>query len=1056
MFIPYRLAAILIITMIVAGCSFGPNAQWRKASLAGKQANEEGNYTIAIKHYETALKIARTSGKQDLVLAVSLNTLAMPYISKGRYKEAEFLLKQSLVIFKKIQQPEYPIVIISINNLATIYKYQGQYEKAESQFKHVVQVLSKELNEADPDLINANNNLATVYQDQGKYEAAETLFKQTLASTELSQDIDDRYIVRSLSNLATLYLERGLYIKAAPLLKQALVINEKSLGKSHPDVARVLNNLSVLHQGQGHYTIAEPLLKRALVIFEKSLGKDHPQIAITLANLAFLYSNQGRHPEVEPLLIRALSILEKKFGLSHPSVAITVNNLALHHLKLKHYKQAELLLKRSKKIYEKFFSQSSWQIASILNNLGGLYYSQARFDLAESFYKQAIITSKKVYADNNPNVARNIKNLALLYQDQGRFDIAESLHMQALSIRKKTLDPFHPSIAGSNNLIALLFIAQNNYSKALQYSRQATNIHRQRILRSQSARSDSHLQERQSVRFAFLNNIGILSRAIQAELYDSIALTKESLELSQLARSSGAAHALTQLSARFATGKDALAKRVREHQDILSSWKKTSTSLTKAFSKPPEQRQPEKEIRLRKQLVALDQRLLDLGAALTRDFPEYVALTNPAPVSLKEIQRLLKADEAILSYLTGKAESYLLAIRKNKIELHRIDLNKTDLDNIVKELRLGLDSENTLNASKKQPDSKQKYHALQDYLIPAFDLELANELYQKLLSPAEALLKGAQHVMIIPDGALTSLPFSVLVTQKPASPVQEFRQYRNIAWLNKKYALSTLPSLGALRILRHFAKQSKASHSFIGFGDPLVGDDKKTNKETRRGLSTRALFNQGPIADAATVRSSFARLKETKQELEAMASALGANRSSIYVQDRATETRVRNIKLTPHRVIAFATHALTAGEFKGVAEPALVLTPPKISSETDDGLLTASEIAKLKLDADWVILSACNTAAADGTPGAEGLSGLARSFFYAGSRTLVVSHWYVVSDSTKKLLTGMFREIARNPGMRRAKVMQLARMKLIKQRRYPYYAHPMFWAPFVIVGEGSG
>ena len=179
-----------------------------------------------------------------------------------------------------------------------------------------------------------------------------------------------------------------------------------------------------------------------------------------------------------------------------------------------------------------------------------------------------------------------------------------------------------------------------------------------------------------------------------------------------------------------------------------------------------------------------------------------------------------------------------------------------------------------------------------------------------------------------------------------------------------------------------------------------------------------------------------------------------AGDDALILGSEATETRIKRMPLNDYKVLAFATHGLVAGDFKGLAEPALVLTPPARDSEHDDGLLTASEVAQLKLDADWVILSACNTAAADGTPGAEGLSGLAKAFFYAGSRALLVSHWLVVSDAAVKITTRMLAEAAK-PDVGRAEAHRRAMLALIDDEDIPNYAHPMFWAPFVVVGEGG-
>ncbi|MEE8392941.1 MAG: CHAT domain-containing protein, partial [Rhodospirillales bacterium] len=172
-------------------------------------------------------------------------------------------------------------------------------------------------------------------------------------------------------------------------------------------------------------------------------------------------------------------------------------------------------------------------------------------------------------------------------------------------------------------------------------------------------------------------------------------------------------------------------------------------------------------------------------------------------------------------------------------------------------------------------------------------------------------------------------------------------------------------------------------------------------------------------------------------------------------RERATESRIKTASLNKYRVLAFATHGLVAGQLEGLAEPALVLTPPSVGTEQDDGLLTASEVAMLKLNADLVVLSACNTASADGTPDAEALSGLAKAFFYAGSRSLLVSHWPVGSDAAVKLTTTMLKEVANDNTVGRAEGLRRSMLALMENPDKPHYAHPMFWAPFVVVGEGG-
>jgi CHAT domain-containing protein len=144
-----------------------------------------------------------------------------------------------------------------------------------------------------------------------------------------------------------------------------------------------------------------------------------------------------------------------------------------------------------------------------------------------------------------------------------------------------------------------------------------------------------------------------------------------------------------------------------------------------------------------------------------------------------------------------------------------------------------------------------------------------------------------------------------------------------------------------------------------------------------------------------------------------------------------------------------------SGDIKGLAEPALVLTPPPEATPDDDGLLTASKIATFKLNADWVVLSACNTAASDGTADAGGLSGLAKAFFYAGARSLLVSHWPVPSRATVKLVAGTFDMLKHDPTIGRAEALRRAEMAMLDPSNPPEFAHPLAWAAFVLAGEGG-
>jgi CHAT domain-containing protein len=195
-------------------------------------------------------------------------------------------------------------------------------------------------------------------------------------------------------------------------------------------------------------------------------------------------------------------------------------------------------------------------------------------------------------------------------------------------------------------------------------------------------------------------------------------------------------------------------------------------------------------------------------------------------------------------------------------------------------------------------------------------------------------------------------------------------------------------------------------------------------------------------------------LPDTADELNAIARSLGVAAADLHLGRDASETTLKRAPLADYRIVYFATHGLVAGDVKGLAEPSLALSMPKQPTDLDDGLLTSSEVAQLRLNADWVVLSACNTIAGD-KPGAEALSGLARSFFYAGARALLVSHWAVDSDAATRITTATFDLLKSDPTLSRAGALRRAMLAYLNDPSSPRNAYPAFWAPFALIGEGE-
>jgi CHAT domain-containing protein len=345
-----------------------------------------------------------------------------------------------------------------------------------------------------------------------------------------------------------------------------------------------------------------------------------------------------------------------------------------------------------------------------------------------------------------------------------------------------------------------------------------------------------------------------------------------------------------------------------------------------------------------------------------------------------------------------------------------------------------------------------------------FDLDFAYDIYHRLFGEIEADVRDKRHLLIVPSGPLTALPFALLTTERPADPkpgASLMSSYRDAAWLIRRHAITVLPSARSLDALRSLARKPWGPRPMIGFGDPVF-DRAHAKREvasapspTRRpATDSYSDFWQGASVDRARLSQSLAPLPDTAAELVLVARSLSVPAADIHLGEDASETTVKRAPLADYRILYFATHGLVAGDVTELSEPSLALTLPEQASDLDDGLLTASEVAQLKLNADWVVLSACNTIAGD-RPGADALSGLARAFFYAGARALLVTHWAVESASAARLTTTTFAQLTREPELGRAEALRRAMLAYLDDPANELNAYPAFWGPFTLIGEGG-
>jgi CHAT domain-containing protein len=539
-------------------------------------------------------------------------------------------------------------------------------------------------------------------------------------------------------------------------------------------------------------------------------------------------------------------------------------------------------------------------------------------------------------------------------------------------------------------------------------------------------------------------------------------VAEETFGLADTIRSDSVQRALAASSARAAAKDSTLAELVRNEQDLSKQLNAQLGTLNSLLSLSSDERDE-------RTLQAINASITGLRAGrnkalhtINERFPAYADLVSPKPPTIPEMRTSLADDEAMLSYYFGQNASFVWAIPKvGPVAFARIAAKSDDIETKIRKLIETLEPQAAMISD-----------------IPPFDTKLAYELYELLLKPVESGWRPARNLIVVTNGALGLLPLSLLPTESVELSDDDvlFSGYRRVPWLVRTHAITTIPSAAALRTQRQLPQGKPDREQFVGFGDPYFSKDQQEEAEASEfqvaDLSIANVTRGIPLkrrnspkleyVDSAEL-SLLPRLPDTAEELKSIALALQVDPSKVlFLGKNASERTVESMNLSGFKIVAFATHGLIPGELNGLTQPALALSSPAVTGEAGDGLLTMGEILGLKLDADWVILSACNTGAGSGA-GAEAASGLGRAFFYAGTRALLVTNWSVHSQSARQLVSDLFRRQAENPRLGRSEALRQSMVALIDRSGYLNgegrmefaYAHPLFWAPYTIIGDGS-
>jgi CHAT domain-containing protein len=1058
------LIALCLSSVTVLTCHAGPQdllALMQRITALAKEGRYAEATALARKLESEAEK---ASGPQSPLTATTLVVLAQTLQTQGQSAEAEKHLRRALAIREKSLTPQHPDVAAVLSTLGQIELNQNRLPDAERDLVRAVAIDEAALGPDHLTTALARMPLGNLRHQQLKETEALDIFNRALATFRKAAGQADIMVPVALNNIAEVYQAQGKLQPAEQNYRDALGRQEKQHGPDSLYLTATLNNLGELKRLQGELGVAEQLARRALAIREKTLAPDHPDVAASLNNLALVFSRQGRAQEAEGLLLRALAIQEKAFGPDHPNVAIALNNLADTEGRLGKKSDAEQLLRRSLAIREKSLGPAHLDVAITLDNLVTLIGGDDRYAEAEPLARRSLAIRQTALGTLHPLVASSLNNLAVILDSTGRPQEAEPLLKQALDIRQRTLGDTHPDVANSLANLGGHYLDQKQWPLAFDaFSRAKAILNSRRTTEAAApTRADLKLHEDTNPFPGLI--VAAYNLAGGADSQKTGALRSQAFEAAQWIGDEQAARAIAGMSARVAAGNGDLSARIRERQDLSEQAQAVDKALVALLSQPSTPANQQNEQTLRAQAASIANEIKQRDQAIAAQFPEYSALITRTPTSVDDIQKQLKANEALLLFTTTANFTFVWTVTHSDVHWQAAPLGEKQLAKTISILRCGLDEEAWIEPSSC---GQLGLH------LPAaggplpFDLNQAFALYAALLGPVTKDIEGKQLILVL-SGPLATLPFEVLLTDKPDPAATDLAK---APWLVKRFATTVLPSASSLKALRQIAGASKAPKPFAGFGNPLLDGDAErarlahqfqnctslqapANQIAQRGLRSLVSLSGG-TADIDQLKRQMP-LPETAIELCAVANSFAPVKGDVYLGNDATEARIKALSdsgaLRQYRILHFATHGALAGQVHGTIEPGLILTPPAVATPADDGYLSSSEISALKLDADWVVLSACDTAGGEDA-NSEAFSGLARAFFYAGTRALLVSHWPVGSDAAVSITTGTNEAMVAHPDIGRAEALRRSIVALLGKGGIN--AQPSAWAPFVLVGNGS-
>lgn len=1038
-------------------------------------ADEAGEYQLIIEavsqqitrgRYEVKIEALRVATEQDVLRVAAErafaegtrlrleNAVASRRSAITKYQEAATL-------FQSVEAEAR--AASAFNNLGYVHQMLREPEQALAAYQQALS-LSRAAHDVKTEAITLLN-LAALLRQKGQHPQALTTYQQALSVSRKAGDPAREAAV--LNNLASFHYQSGETQQALQCFEQATAIF-RSLGDRRSE-ATSLNNLGVIQRLLGHTRKALESYTQSLTI-SRALA-DQQAEADTLSNLGTIYQMLGEPQKVLECHTQALAIFQASGNRQREALAL--NNLGYAYARLGEGQQARRYYDQSLQLARAL--DNNYIAATVLGNLGILAATAGEYQSAITNYQQALAL-KRALKDRRGE-AQTAGNLGVAYEKLGELEQALTWHQQALAqlqaVGPRTdeaatlhnlgrtyermgkvaaaLDHYHRALAlkqsigdrqgEGETLLALAQVTgrQGNLAEAVQHAEAAIEI-------AESVRASVNSQELRTTYFAsrqgyYETCIDLLMQQHQRK--PAAGYDVRALQIGERARARSLLEILTQARADIYQGVAAtLLARKRELQQQIDASESYRTQLLRQGAGK------NRIDKTRQELATLLTQYQQVQTQIQAASPRYAALTQPAPLSLAEIQQqILDDDTLLLEYALGDERSYLWAVTKTGLASFALPERAT-IEAAARQVYALLTARNQRLSSETQ-QQRQRRIAQSD---TAF-LSAATELSRMLIGPIADRLPG-KRLLVIPDGALQYIPFAVLpepvIGDQLSVAGEEKRQSPATSHqpLIASHEIINLPSASVLAVMRRERVAHKpAARTLAILADPVfqMDDPRVATSAHKRNAQPQELLASASLTRAAseTGLRQFSRLRFTRLEAERITSLLPAHEYLRALDFSASQEILRRPDLDQFRIIHFATHGLLNNrnpEFSG-----LVLSLVNEAGAPQDGFLRLHEIYNLKLNAELVVLSGCRTALGRELRG-EGLIGLTRGFMYAGAARVMASLWSIDDRATAELMKRMYEGMLRE-GLRPAAALHKAQREMARTKA-PYY-----WAAFTLQGE---